>query len=169
VSQNGGQVRVESELGRGSRFELLFPRTEEREAMVSGESPSDEVTGGTETILLVEDDPAVRRQALRALADGGYCVHMAGDGLEALEVIGVSQGHPHLLLTDVVMPRVDGPRLAEIVRERWPGTRVLFMSGYADDRLTARGVLTPGVDLLQKPFTGTELLRRVRAVLDRPA
>jgi PAS domain S-box-containing protein len=168
VAQNQGRIRVESERGRGSRFEILFPRT--AEAVVQASTPApDEVKGGNETVLLVEDDPGVRRQALRVLAEAGYQVHVAADGLEALEFLGLNHLAPDLLLTDVVMPRLDGPNLAGLVRERWPGIRILFMSGYADDRLTATGILRPRVDLVHKPFTGTSLLQRVRAVLDRPA
>ena len=166
VSQNGGHLRVESEPGRGSRFEFLFARTDEEVKPLGAPAPL-VVKGGTETILLVEDDAAVRRQALRALADAGYQVHVAGDGLEALELLGTSP--PQLLLTDVVMPRLDGPNLAGIVRDRWPRVRILYMSGYADDRLTASGALRPRIELVHKPFTGTSLLQRVRAVLDGPA
>ncbi|MGC3998218.1 MAG: response regulator [Anaeromyxobacter sp.] len=170
VSQAGGCVRVESEPGRGTRFEIFFPRTEPvDEARAAPPAPA-APQGGRELVLLVEDDPAVRALAVRALAGEGYRVVAASSGPEAVEAARKLERAPDLLLTDVIMPRFDGRRLAEILRASWPGLRVLFTSGYAGDRremASASGEPAPE-ELLQKPFTGTELLARVRRVIAGP-
>lgn len=164
VARCGGRVRVESVPGRGTRFLLAFPRCHEPVRRASASLPEAEPMGGTETILLVEDDPGVRRQALRALAGAGYQVHVAADGEEALALALAPA--PHLLLTDVVLPGVDGPRLAADLRARWPGLRVLFTSGYEDDRLPVALADAGAREFLPKPFTVAALLSKVRAVLD---
>ncbi len=167
VTQSGGAIRVESAPGLGTRFVVALPRSEQPAgAPVKPEEAAPDA-GGQETILLVEDEPAVRKQVLRALAGAGYQVHLAGDGKEALELARTLEDPPDLLLSDVIMPRMDGARLAEALRVRWPGLPVLFMSGYTDERLEPTGLLGGSSDLLQKPFTGSVLLKRVRQALDR--
>jgi CheY-like chemotaxis protein len=124
--------------------------------------------GGRETILLVEDESEVRGLAARALRDFGYTVLCAADGVEAVELLGGHGGNVDLLVTDVVMPRMDGRELAQKVRLAYPGTKLLFVSGY--DGLSAAGSAEAlaGQTLLQKPFTAYRLAQRVRDVLDAP-
>jgi DNA-binding response OmpR family regulator len=125
------------------------------------------VKQGSERILLVEDDPHVRRTSLRTLEAAGYEVWVAPDGLAALEVVRdeALQGVA-LVVTDVVMPGLDGGALVDALRARAPGLRALFVSGHTDDAISDHGVLPDGVAFLPKPFTGNELLARVRRVLD---
>ena len=125
---------------------------------------------GTETVLLVEDDMPVRDLAMRVLESYGYRMLVAGDGLEALQ-IGLTQhdGPIHLLLTDVVMPQMDGLELADQLQAARPEMRVLYMSGYTDGTIAQRGVLAPGISFLPKPFTIEDLTQRVREVLDEEA
>jgi two-component system, cell cycle sensor histidine kinase and response regulator CckA len=167
VTQSGGGIRVESEPGVGTRVVVVLPRSERPADAPATQAEAAPEVGGQETILLAEDEPAVRKQVLRALAGAGYQVHLAGDGNEALELAASLERPPDLLLTDVIMPRMDGARLAEALQARWPGLPVLFMSGYTDERLESTGVLGGPWGLLEKPFTGSSLLRRVREVLDR--
>jgi CheY-like chemotaxis protein len=120
---------------------------------------------GTETILLVEDEPPVRWLARRTLQKGGYAVLEAGNGREALAVLEKHGGPLHLLLTDVVMPEMGGRELAERLRTACPGLRVLFVSGYTEDAVVLQGVRDGG-HFLPKPFTQTTLVQKVREVLD---
>ncbi|HSN92631.1 MAG TPA: PAS domain S-box protein, partial [Anaeromyxobacteraceae bacterium] len=165
VGQSGGFVRVESHPGSGTTVEVLFPRSEAQPAERA--TPDRTVpAAGRETVLLVEDDPAVRAVTLRALRSGGYDVLVAGNGIEAMELLAGHRGPLDLLLTDVVMPGVNGRQVADAVRRHWPDARILFVSGHTDDVIAARGVLEPNVHLLQKPHSGSLLLARVRQVLD---
>lgn len=138
--------------------------------LAPGRSPSappapEQARGGSETILLVEDDAAVRRQVLRTLAGAGYRVHVAEGGHEALGWAAELASVPDLLITDMVMPRVDGARLAGALRAHWPRLRVLVVSGYLEDELPAH-LAPPRAQLLHKPFSAAGLLARVRQVLD---
>ncbi len=164
VQQSGGYLEVDSELGQGATFRIYFPRTEQVASVVSSVNPAP-LLRGTETILLVEDEQHVRTVTSAVLRRHGYTVLEAANGGEAF-LISKDFGQPiELLLTDVVMPRVSGRRLAEqLVRDR-PAMRVLYTSGYTNDTIVLHGVLNAGVELLQKPFTPDSLLRRVRAVL----
>ena len=165
VKQSGGFIRVESEPGRGTRFEILFPRTFEAARRASG-SVTPSATGGTEAVLLVEDDPHVRRTTVRALRSGGYEVVVAEEARAALRFLSDESRKVDLLLSDVVMPGMDGPQLAEAARARRPGMRVLFVSGHAHEVLAQRGIEPGRVALLDKPYTAGSLLARVREVLD---
>ena len=123
---------------------------------------------GTETILLVEDDPALREMAAELLGRLGYTVLTASDGLEALNVTNQhATGHIDLLFTDVVMPHMSGKELADRVRALYPHTRILFTSAYTENAIVHQGVLNPGILLLQKPFTPSALAHKVREVLDQ--
>jgi PAS domain S-box-containing protein len=166
VKQSGGHIEVESEVGRGTTFKVYLPRTDE--TVRSGRSPQDCVAleGGTETILLVEDQDAVRAFARRVLLAGGYTVLEARDGEEALGVAQQYTGPIHLLFTDVIMPRMGGPQLAERLIRNRPGMRVLYMSGYADEAIGRSGGTEAGCAFLQKPFNPVRLARKVREVLD---
>ncbi len=168
VKQSGGFIRVESEPGYGTTFEMVFPRIVEA-ASREGEAACPATTGGVETILLVEDDPHVCSVTARALADAGYTVLVARNGIEAVELLASHPGQLDLLVTDVVMPGVDGRQLADSVRKEWPDARVLFVSGHAHDVLGRRGMLDGAVDLLLKPYTAGSLLGRVRRALSRHA
>ena len=168
VQQMGGHVRVESTVGLGSRFIVELPLCEALSPQPSAhpvESGSVERTG--ETILLVEDEPSVRDFCKRALGAEGYRVHVAGphDALEVAESLGTALD---ILVTDVVMPDLDGPTIAAALSSRRRDLKVLFMSGYLRDRedeLT--GAVAEGA-VLAKPFTPRELCAAVRRVLDRP-
>ncbi|HEU4628462.1 MAG TPA: ATP-binding protein [Gemmatimonadaceae bacterium] len=166
VDQAGGYVALDSAVGRGTTVTILLPPA--REPAAEADEPAPGPTppaGGSETVLLVEDQPPVRQVAQRLLERQGYTVLPAASGDDALALVQRHDGPIHLLLTDVVMPRMSGRVLAERLRERRAGVRVLFMSGYATDVLDADGLLQAGAQLLPKPFTPESLGRAVRAAL----
>jgi signal transduction histidine kinase len=168
VKQSGGHVWVSSEVGRGTQFTICLPLIDE--APVGREARSKvRSRGGEETVLLVEDETPLLAIARRILADHGYRVLGAAGSQEAL---ALAQDYPdeiHLLIADVVMPRMNGRALAESLVAGRPRLRVLYISGYTDDVIAHRGVLAPGTRFLAKPFTGEQLLARVREALDEPA
>jgi PAS domain S-box-containing protein len=166
VEQGGGWIQVRSEVGRGTTFEVHFPPTEAAAAIAP--APAAGVFRGTETILLVEDDAAVRGVARAILRRNGYTVIEAGDADEAVQRCAQHAGEIHLLLTDVVMPGVSGIALAERLRAARPAMKVLCMSGYTDDSIVRHGVLTSDIPYLQKPITPETLARKIREVLGRP-
>jgi CheY-like chemotaxis protein len=167
VQQSGGIVTLDSEPGRGSSFRILLPRAGEAAAAAGGEASPSPPRGHSETVLVVEDEPAIRGLACEMLEAHGYQAIAAASGEEAL---GLAVRHPgpiDLLLSDVVMPGFAGPALAERFAVVRPRARVLFMSGYAGADLARRGVEDEASDVLPKPFTAEALLRRVREALDR--
>ncbi|RPH62136.1 MAG: response regulator, partial [Acidobacteria bacterium] len=167
VQQSGGSIAVESELNRGTVFRVVLPQVE-REAEVLAEEPLHTAREGTaETVLLAEDDTLVRKFAREVLKREGYAVIEAARGDEALEMASRTSGPIHLLLTDVVMPGMNGRALWEKLSASRAETRVLFMSGYTDDAVVRRGVGDDGLPFLQKPFTFVALAREVRRVLGR--
>ena len=167
VSQSGGHILVSSEPGRGTTFEILLPRQRSATApRPSRLTLQPGATAGTETILVVEDEQGVRNVAQRILAAAGYFVLVADGAAEALRVSFAHQGKIHLVLTDVVMPQMGGKEFADRLAQSRPETRILYMSGYADDAIGHRGVLDPGAQLIGKPFGAADLTRRVREVLD---
>jgi PAS domain S-box-containing protein len=167
VAQADGDVQVESEPGRGARFELRFPRASEPPAAIAAPAPPPEAArGGGERVLVVEDDAQVRDITVRALRSGGYATVVAENGREALALATEELARVDLVVTDVVMPGLDGRSLADALRRRRPELRVLYVSGYTEDAVVARGVLGTGLGFLPKPFTPAALLARVRAVLD---
>jgi len=166
VKQSGGHVRVDSEVGRGTTFEIYLPRVDAPTDVVIVSSVPTAIPSGTETILLAEDDTAVRALALETLELNGYTVLEAGHPDDALHMAAAHGGPIDLLLTDVIMPGMSGRLLADKLRTLRPTTKVLFMSGYTADAIGQHGVLDTGTALLQKPFTPGALARRVREALD---
>jgi two-component system cell cycle sensor histidine kinase/response regulator CckA len=163
ISQSGGHVAVESKVGEGTLFRLLFPRSTEAPSIAPA-SDSTSSRGGTETILLVDDDLWIRDLARKILVELGYRVIECASPGEALRR---AKGEPiDLLLTDVFLPEISGPELARLVGREWPTAAVLFMSGYAEDEIVHRGVVDPGVALLPKPFGPESLARAVRKRID---
>lgn len=166
VKQNGGSIFCYSEAGQGTTFKIYLPRIEETEQPVPPSVNKIGMPTGHETILLAEDDPHVRELARLALQGQGYTVLEAQDGREALQLFSGYTGPVHLLLTDVIMPGLGGIALAEELSQLRSDLKILFMSGYTDDTIVHHGILNPGVAFLQKPFTPSILIRRVRQVLD---
>ncbi len=167
VTQAGGTVQVRSEVGSGTTFDVRLPRHQgQAPAPAAAQPTAARSAGGSETVLAVEDDPLVRDITARALRAGGYQVLVAAGGAEALALAASHPGPIHLLLTDVIMPEMDGLALAGALRRRLPEVRVLYVSGYSQDVVSHRGILDPGVELLAKPFSSATLLARVRSVLD---
>jgi PAS domain S-box-containing protein len=173
VRQSGGSIRVHSEIGEGTTFRLYFPRTDEPAEPPQAHRPSDRPATGSETILVVEDEEGVRGLSARVLRGAGYTVLTASGGGEALLVAEEYRGPIHLLLTDVVMPRMGGRRLAKRLQAFRPSMRVLYMSGHAENEVVDRGLILPGTAFIAKPLCASDLARKVRDVLDatpdRPA
>jgi len=167
VTQSGGHIAVDSTVGDGATFRVYLPRIDE-DVRSDEERRRVRVDNlqGSEVVLLVEDDGAVRAMARQALLAFGYRVLEAGDGREALRVEQDHPGQIHLLLTDVVMPRMTGRQLAERVTRLRPEVRVVYMSGYTNDAVLLRGV-SPETGFVHKPFTPMALARAVRHALDR--
>ena len=166
VKQSGGHVRIYSEPGHGTTIRLYLPRAMQAEDVEVRPLAAGPVTGGSETVLVVEDDAEVRAVVVEMLADLGYRVLRAGDAQAALSVI--ESGIPiDLLFTDVVMPGpLKSPELARQARQRLPGIAVLFTSGYTENSIIHGGRLDPGVELISKPYTREALARRLRQLLD---
>ena len=164
VKQSGGYIAVYSELGRGTSFKIYLPRTDESVSVVRG-NDGGETAHGWETILLVEDAQPLRELARELLEGNGYTVLEAVNGADAIRLAENHREPIHLLLTDVVMPGMDGRQLADHMALTNPGIKVLYMSGYTDDSIAHHGVLGSGIALLEKPFTKASLTRRVREVL----
>ncbi len=166
VKQSNGYISVESTPGKGTAFKIYLPRVEDQPVVAKPEVVSPDSLRGSETILLVEDSGPLRELAKSFLKSAGFRVFSAESGEDALEVGNRFGGTFDLLLTDVVMPGMNGRILAEHLLPRHPGMRVLYMSGYTDGFIAGHGVLEPGTHLLHKPFTEEVLIRRVREILD---
>ena len=167
IEQSGGHVTVYSEPGMGTTFRLYFPATEDDMERVSVVPDPKGLPRGVETILLVEDEDSIRELTRGNLERGGYKVLEASDGQAALQIAARYSQPIHLLLTDVIMPGLDGRALADSILRSRPGIKFLFMSGYTDDLIVHKGVLQPGTALLEKPFNLQSLLSKVREVLDK--
>ncbi|MES4786312.1 MAG: hybrid sensor histidine kinase/response regulator, partial [Nitrospiraceae bacterium] len=169
VKQSDGHILVYSEPGKGSTFKIYLPIVDDAVEPVEGAEPersSPELLHGNETILLVEDEPAVRALIRDTLRLFGYTILEARHGYEA-QLIGSQHAGPiHLLMTDVVMPQMSGRKLAEGLASAHPSMKVLYMSGYTENAVIHHGILDPGTSFLQKPFTSDTLARKVREVLD---
>jgi signal transduction histidine kinase/ActR/RegA family two-component response regulator len=167
VKQSGGSIHVESAPGQGAVFRLFFPLSEaDRDRQERDSEPA--LARGDETVLVVEDEDAVRRLARRILESVGYRVITAANGGEALLQCERHGADIALLLTDVIMPQMSGRELADRLSREYPHLRILFMSGYTDEAISQHGLCEAEVDLLQKPFSAQALLKKVQRVLDRP-
>jgi two-component system cell cycle sensor histidine kinase/response regulator CckA len=165
VKQSGGNVYVYSEPGRGTTFKIYLPRVEEASAGVEPNRHPAAPVSGSETVLLVEDEDAVRFLVRNILASKGYRVLEARSGTEALSTCERHNGPLHLLLTDLVMPEMDGRELAERLGPRYPGMKILYISGYTNGALVHHRMLPGDTAYLQKPFTPDALAQKVREVL----
>jgi CheY-like chemotaxis protein len=168
VDQNGGHVEMSTEVGVGTRFDVYLPVFDEAPESTELEPVADLPTGGSELVLLVEDDPAVQRVLREFLADRGYTVLAANDGLAGFELACREGNRVDLVVTDVVMPRMNGIELARRLRDELPHVKVLLISGYAKDRekIMEESLHGPNCWFLQKPFTPDTLARSIRELLD---
>jgi PAS domain S-box-containing protein len=169
VKQSGGWIWVYSEPGHGTTFKVYLPRVGEAAAPAAPSLTPPASLRGSETILVVEDDEMIRNLVQKVLRANGYTVLVAANGGDAERVSGQHEGPIHLLMTDVVLPGLNGREVARRVVAARAGIRVLYLSGYTDDAIVHHGVLESGVEFLQKPFTPAVLGRKVREVLDSPA
>ncbi len=166
VTQSGGSISVASAVGEGTTFRVYFPRVAPAEEDRAWVQPVDEATEGSEIVLLVEDSPEVRGFVHQALTVRGYTVLEATGPEEALAIVRARQGRIDLLLTDVVMPGMSGPALAQQLTRLHPGLKVLFMSGYTEESTVRYGVLEHSLNFIQKPFRPDALSRRIRQIMD---
>jgi len=170
AKQHGGNIWVYSEVGHGTTFKIYLPRVNEAADTHSRSTDAAPVPRGTETVLLVEDEPLVREITSHILREQGYTVLEAGNGADALRITHEYAGATiALLITDVVMPQMGGKALAEQVTSVYRAIKVLFISGYAADAIVHHGRLEPGTNFLSKPFTPPAFARKVREVLDAAA
>jgi PAS domain S-box-containing protein len=170
VKQSGGSIWVYSELGHGTTFKVYLPRIDDPADPLTKVGPIDAASlRGTETILLVEDEPAVRAVARQILTRHGYSVIEAHDGQAALTLVDATRPSIDLVLTDLVMPGMSGRNLADNLVRRFPKLRILYMSGYTDDAIVRHGMLESGLAYLQKPFRPDALVQKVWEVLKRHA
>jgi CheY-like chemotaxis protein len=165
VKQSGGYIWVYSEPAKGTSFKIYLPRVEEATEEAKPAPVVTTIPQGSETVLVVEDNDSFRELIGEFLRGFGYTVLDAGDSEAALKVSDQHHGTIHLLVTDVVLPKVTGPVLAAQLIARRPALKVVFMSGYAEDAITDRGILPSGILLLQKPFTREALAHKVREAL----
>jgi CheY-like chemotaxis protein len=164
LAQAGGQIQIDTEPDVGTTFTITLPVTEQTLIPVTSPVPYQRSSKG-ETVLVVEDEEALRLVTQRIFVRNGYHVITAPDGPAALDIVRAHPGEIHLLVTDVVMPRMLGKEVAEKVRALKPGIKVLFMSGYARPVLASQGSLEPHVALVEKPFSESELLSQAAQVL----
>jgi signal transduction histidine kinase len=167
VKQCGGFIEVQSEPGKGTAFRIYFPQVDQALDVTAQPAAAKPPARGTETILLVEDEPTVRHLAFNILQSQGYNVLSAHNGQEGLRVARECKDKSiRLAITDVIMPQMSGKVMAEWLKESCPDLKVLFTSGYTDDALVQHGMLEPGIAFLPKPYTAASLTRKVREILD---
>jgi PAS domain S-box-containing protein len=166
VQQSGGHIRVDSNIGRGTMFEIYLPQVTEPAAKLVQRPADQQTPRGTEVILLVEDEDGVRELVKQILLRHGYKVIAAAEGEEALRICANTSERPDLLLTDVVLKSMNGGELAQLLLSKYPLLRVLYMSGYSDDAVEHRGVFSDNSAFLQKPFSTRALMQKIREVLD---
>ena len=165
VKQSEGYVWVHSEVGVGATFEIYLPRVDEAAPVVRRESPRP-LQRGVETVLLVEDEASLRDLLRETLEASGYCVLVARDGAEALQIAEAHAGPIPIMVSDVIMPGMTGPKVVELVTQVRPQLRVLYVSGYSDESVVRQGMVGPGRAFLSKPFGAEVFLRKVRETLD---
>jgi CheY-like chemotaxis protein len=165
VRQTGGGISVESELGKGSTFRIYLPRESAPVDISRTLLTPVEKSANFETVLVVEDEDIVRELVCEVLEDQGYNVLRARDGIEALNLTADFDGEIHLLVTDVIMPNMNGHELAGKLSELRPDMKILYVSGYSDNDIGDHGTLDPRHELLQKPFTPQTLARKIREVI----
>ncbi len=165
VKQSGGFIWVRSAVGKGTTFEIYLPRTEKRATGPEESGRAKQIPGGSESILVVEDETEVRELASEFLRAGGYTILEAKDGAEAVRMVAANQKELHLLLTDMVMPGMSGAELAKILRKARPDLRVIYMTGYAEFSGKNGDMAEGAAGVLQKPFSRITLLEKVREVL----
>ena len=166
ITQSGGRIAVRSAPGKGAGFDIYLPRVYDAAAVGPKSSTQIQLRPGKETILLVEDEPAVRKMLRRFLVGGGYAVLEAADGADALKVASEHAGRIDLVISDVVMPRMGGEEMAKRLESLRPGIKTIFISGYTESGVIRRRAAEQDVVLLQKPFKSETLLAKVRVVLD---
>jgi two-component system, cell cycle sensor histidine kinase and response regulator CckA len=170
VEQSVGHIGVSSEVGKGTTFNIYFPRVEQVLDVIAKPILSGPLPRGTETLMVVEDEPSVRHLARGVLEAQGYEVLSAANGQDALHVAYQHKGSPiRLVITDVIMPLMGGKAMAEWLKTTYPDLKILFTSGYTDDTITYRGVLENGIEFLGKPYTPATLVHKVRSMLDSEA
>jgi PAS domain S-box-containing protein len=167
VKQSGGYIFVDSELGNGTTFKIFLPPVPKEKAIKKQRISSFKAPRGTETLLLVEDEDAVRSLAGHALQSYGYNVLVASQGMEAIRLVENHQGTIHLLITDVVMPQLGGRQLVDKLQHLQAGMKVLYLSGYTDDAVVRHGLMEGEAAFLQKPFPPVVLAHKVREILDQ--
>jgi two-component system, cell cycle sensor histidine kinase and response regulator CckA len=168
VKQSGGYIWCDSKVGAGTTFTIYLPRIEEKTAPGGRPTAPASLKPGHETVLLIEDDPALRNLLCEALEGGGYTVLVAANGTQALGIAAEYAGAIQLVLSDVIIGGISGRQAAEEIKRSRSEVEILFVSGYTDDVIAKHGVLEPDVEFLAKPFTPEDLLRKVREVLDGP-
>lgn len=166
VKQSGGRIALSSEIGNGTTFRIYFPRVTQGEAVLAPLPAHTEAVGGSETVLVVEDENLVRKLVRTILESRGYFVLDAQGGEEAFHVCRSYKGPIHLLITDVVMPKMKGTEVADRLRPIYPEMKVLYMSGYTADMVDQKVGIATGIQFLQKPFAPLDLVNRVRELLD---
>jgi len=166
VMQSGGRIAFSSEIGKGTTFRIYFPRVTQEEAVSAPLPTHPEAVGGSETVLVVEDENLVRKLVRTILESRGYFVLEAPGGEEAFHVCRSYKGLIHLLITDLVMAKMKGTEVADRLRSIYPEMKVLYVSGYTADTIDQHGVLETGIQFLQKPFSPLDLGNRVRELLD---
>ena len=167
VQQSGGHIGVYSEAGQGATFKIYFPRVDQPLEVAARPLQTGPLPRGTETLLVVEDEPSVRHRAAGILEAQGYTVLRAVNGQDGLRAVREHKGSPiRLVVTDVIMPLMGGKVMADWLKTTCPGLKILFTSGYTDDAIAHHGVLEPGVEFLAKPYTHATLARKVRELLD---
>jgi len=164
VAQSGGRITLDTELGRGSTFNVYLPLCSEQ---ISAETiPVAQSAAGAETILLIEDDVTVRSAVSMMLTTRGYAIMEAADGDEAIALSDTSEQPIHLVLSDLMMPGLSGQQSVDRIRQSRPEIMALYMSGYTDDSMIQAGLLGSKTSFIQKPFSGEEIAARVRGLLD---